>query len=58
MRGEFDHEQIAHLAIEVGDAGLGLAEDADRPSVISAAVIAAPLSLSAARGKPRFWTPA
>ena len=34
-----------------------MVEDAETvsPSVISAAVIAAPLSLSAERGRPRFW---
>ena len=29
VRGEFDAEQVAHLAVEVGKAGLGPADDAD-----------------------------
>jgi hypothetical protein len=37
VRGEFDAEQIAHLAIEVGEAGLGPAEDADLDVALSAA---------------------
>ena len=36
VRGELDAEQIAHLAIEVGEAGLGPAEDADLDVALSA----------------------
>jgi hypothetical protein len=36
VRSQFDAEQIAHLAIEVGEAGLGPAEDADLDVALSA----------------------
>jgi hypothetical protein len=36
VRSKFDAEQIAHLAIEVGEAGLGPAEDADLDVALSA----------------------
>jgi hypothetical protein len=34
--GEFDAEQVAHLAVEVGEAGPGPAEDADLDIALSA----------------------
>src|SRR5260370_31457053 len=36
VRGQLDAEQVAHLAIEVGEAGLGPAEDADLDVALSA----------------------
>ena len=36
VRGEFDAEQVAHLAVEVGEAGLGPADDADHDVALSA----------------------
>ena len=35
VRGEFDSEQVAHLAIEIGEAGLGPADDADLDVALS-----------------------
>ena len=35
VRGQLDAEQVAHLAIEVGEAGLGPADDADLDVALS-----------------------
>jgi hypothetical protein len=36
VRGQLDAEQVAHLAIEVGEAGLGPADDTDLDVALSA----------------------
>src|SRR5271166_6365202 len=47
VRGELDAEQVAHLAIEVGKAGLGPAENAD----LDIALTAEPLRENAQRDR-------